>query len=330
MINKISKHTAQFKLYIPGLILCFTVAAAAQFLGNHYSAPVMLFALLLGMAFNFLSAEGQCISGIQFTAGRVLKIGVAFLGVKVTFTQILSLGIAPLIIIPLFVIATMLVGLLLAKVFGRSWSFGLLTGGSVAICGASAALALSSVLPNTKETERDTLFTVVAVTSLSTLAMIAYPIIFTLLGFSDADIGILLGASIHDVAQVVGAGYAVSEPAGDIATYVKLLRVSMLPIVIIVIAFSQRGAMGKGKSSFPWFAVGFAVLLIINSLGFIPETLRQMMEDTSRWFLVAAISAIGIKTSIKSMTELGAKHLFVVIGETLFFVILAVAVIYFL
>lgn len=313
-----------FKRIAPGVLLTFTVATAAQFLGEHYGAPVMLFALLLGMAFHFLSVEGSCVDGIQFTASRLLKIGVALLGVKVTDEQILSLGLEPLILIPLLVMLTILIGLLLSRACGRSNRFGLLTGGAVAICGASAALAIASTLPRSKELERDTLFTVVAVTLLSTVAMIFYPIIFDFFGFDDGQTGLLIGASIHDVAQVVGAGYVVSDHAGDVATYVKLLRVAMLPIVVIVIALSYRKSANAG-ASFPWFALGFAALLVLNSMGMIPPGLRAVLEEISRWFLVAAIAALGIKTSIKAMADLGARHLIVVVGETLF--LLAVAII---
>ncbi|HET6565678.1 MAG TPA: putative sulfate exporter family transporter, partial [Xanthomonadales bacterium] len=232
-------RAAEFcKEIAPGLLLTFTVATAAQFLGEHYGAPVMLFALLLGMAFHFLSLEGNCVAGIQFTSRRLLRIGVALLGVKVTDEQILSLGLEPLLLIPALVIATIFIGVLFSRACGRSNQFGLLTGGAVAICGASAALAISSTFPRSKELERDTLFTVVAVTLLSTTAMIFYPILFAFFGFDDGQTGLLIGATIHDVAQVVGAGYATSEHAGDVATYVKILRVSMLPVVVIIFAIS--------------------------------------------------------------------------------------------
>lgn len=311
------------KRMAPGLLLTFTVATAAQFLGEHYGAPVMLFALLLGMAFHFLSVEGSCVDGIQFTASRLLRIGVALLGVKVTQEQILSLGVQPLILVPVLVLLTILAGVLLSRACGRSNHFGLLTGGAVAICGASAALAISSTLPRSRELERDTLFTVVAVTVLSTVAMIFYPILFAFFGFDDGQTGLLIGATIHDVAQVVGAGYLVSDHAGDVATYVKLLRVGMLPLVVIVFALSQRKAAHAGQS-FPWFAVGFAVLLMLNSMGLIPSGLRTVLEEISRWFLVAAIAALGIKTSIKAMAELGPRHLVVIVGETVFLLVLAI------
>ncbi|MFD1694604.1 YeiH family protein [Roseibium aestuarii] len=321
---------------LPGLLLCFTIAAAAGFLSDHYGGPVMLFALLLGIAFHFLSQEGPCIAGIEFTARKLLRVGVALLGARVTLQQIESLGAGPLALVVLCVAATIFAGWGLARVLGRSREFGILTGSAVAICGASAALAVSSALPQTKEAERDTLFTVIAVTTLSTVAMISYPILFGLFGFSDTVMGVLLGATIHDVAQVVGAGYAVSDEAGDIATYVKLLRVALLPVVVLILAFAYRAAARRaaeesgasapsGWASFPWFAVGFAVLLLVNSTGIIPPVGQEALNVTSRWLLIGAISALGVKTSIKAMVALGARHVGVIVAETLFLAGLALS-----
>ena len=315
----------------PGILIAFTIAAAARFISEHYGAPAMLFALLIGMAFHFLTEEGKCVSGVEFTSKRLLKIGVALLGARVSFEQIASLGLEPIIMIPVLIVLTIGGGVVLSKAFSRSTDFGLLTGGAVAICGASAALAVSSVLPKTEEMRRDTLFTVVAVTSLSTVAMVLYPVLFGALGLSDEQIGILIGATIHDVAQVVGAGYAVSDEAGDIATYVKLLRVACLPVVIFAFAFAMRGRdMGDAKAPFPWFAVAFAVILAANSFGLIPEPIRQGMDWTSRWFLIAAIAALGMKTSLKAMASLGPKHIGLVVAETVLLCVAAILIVSFI
>ena len=310
--------------WAPGVMIAFTIAAAAQFLTEHYGAPVMLFALLIGMAFHFLSEDGRCVPGIELTSRNLLKIGVALLGARVTIEQITSLGAFPLILIPALIILTILGGWVFARLASKPAAFGLLTGGAVAICGASAALAISSVLPRTPAAERDTLFTVVAVTSLSTLAMIAYPILFGRLGLTDAEIGMLIGATIHDVAQVVGAGYAVSNEAGDVATYVKLLRVACLPFVVLLFAFVGSQRDGGGKFVVPWFAVAFAVILLMNSFGLIMEPLRVALEGASRWLLIAAIAALGMKTSLKNLAALGPLHIGVVVAETAFLCLLAV------
>ena len=208
---------------------------------------------------------------------------------------------------------------------GRDTVFGMLTGGAVAICGASAALALSAVLPAAKCHEKNTLFTVIAVTTLSTIAMVVYPVLFGALGFSDVQAGILIGATIHDVAQVVGAGYAISDEAGNVATFVKMLRVALLPVAVLAFALISRRAEGAegAKAPVPWFALGFAAFLLINSLGIVPEMAVAAINDTSRWLLIAAIAALGVKTSIKSMASLGGAHISLVVLETVFLLVLA-------
>jgi len=302
----------------PGLTLAVTVAAAATFLAEHYGAPVMLFALLIGMAFNFLAAEEHIVPGIQFASRVVLRTGVALLGARITYGEISELGGLSVLAVCGFVALTIGTGFVAARLFGRQWRFALMTGGSVAICGASAALALAAVIPPNDKLERNTLFTVVAVTTLSTVAMIAYPILFGALGLSDLQSGYLIGATIHDVAQVVGAGYSVSQEAGDVATVVKLLRVALLPVVLlIVIACLRSRANPGGRQGLPLFLIVFAILATLNSLGLIPATGVAWASDVSRWLLVTAIAALGVKTSLKTMTEVGPGHLGTVVIETL-------------
>src|SRR5271167_2277094 len=159
----------------PGVLVAGTIALASTWLAQHYTAPVMLFALLFGMAFHFLHEEGRCVAGIEFASRSVLRLGVGLLGVRITLSQIASLGPWPVATVIVGVATTILFGFLLARRMGLSSIFGVLSGGAVAICGASAALAIASVLPRSDTRERDTILTVVSVTALSTLAMILYP-----------------------------------------------------------------------------------------------------------------------------------------------------------
>ncbi|PHP67030.1 putative sulfate exporter family transporter [Zhengella mangrovi] len=308
----------------PGVLLALTVAAAAKFLSEHYGAPVMLFALLIGMAFNFLAVDARCKPGIEFASRTLLRAGIVLLGARITVGDIASIGVSGLLTVISLIALTIGSGFVFARLFDRGWRFALLTGGSVAICGASAALAIASVIPHNDKTERNLLFTVVAVTTMSTVAMIVYPIVFSLLGLSDMQSGFLIGATVHDVAQVVGAGYSISVEAGDMATIVKLLRVTMLPVVLLIIALSLSGGLGNGgKVRLPAFVVGFVVVAAANSLQVIPQAIASGAVTVSSWLLVIAISALGVKTNMKAMLGLGWRHAAVVVVETLFLLAMA-------
>lgn len=310
---------------LPGLSVVVVVAAAATFLAEHYSAPVMLFALLLGIALNFLASESRCAAGIEFSARAVLRTGVALLGMRVTFDQIAQLGWQPPVIAILAVVATILVSTLLARWFRFNTLFGFLTGGATAICGASAALALSAALPAHPGKEKATTFTVIGVSALSTLAMIVYPLIAHLLDLSPEAAGVFIGGTIHDVAQVVGAGYSFSQQTGDTATVVKLMRVAMLLPVILCAALITRSQCAEGTTRpplLPWFAVAFVVLAAVNSTGVVAAPVRELGNDVSRWCLVIAMSAIGMKTQLKELAAVGLKPVVLMVIETTFLALL--------
>lgn len=317
----------------PGLLAAATVAMAATFLSENYDGPVMLFALLLGMAFQFLSQEGRCAHGIEVASKDVLRIGVALLGARITFDQIVSLGIGPMVAVVLGVVLTVVVGAIAGRAMGLGSKFGVLSGGAVAICGASAALAIASILPKDEQSERDTIFTVIGVTTLSTIAMIIYPLIVSLFGLGMVDAGLFLGGTIHDVAQVVGAGYSVSEQTGDVATFTKLLRVAMLLPVVFVLSyvFRQRAESGRKRNvPFQGFLFAFAALVALNSLGAIPEPVRLGMVDVSRWCLVIAISALGMKTSLQALAEVGLRPITLIVAQTVFLAAFILGLIVFL
>ena len=325
----IAAWPSRARVLFPGVLASAVVAAAATFLSQHYGAPVMLFALILGMAMNFLSDGGKCSPGIEFTARQVLRWGVALLGLRITVGQIAELGWHPVLLVVASVVITISVSMLAARMLGFQGLFGLLTGGATAICGASAALALAAALPAHPQKERATLFTVVGVSALSTMAMIAYPMLAHWLGLDARAAGVFLGATIHDVAQVVGAGYSMSKETGDVATFVKLMRVAMLlPVIVFAVMCTRargKGAGGPRPPLLPWFAVAFAALVAVNSTGWIAPSLNALGGDVSRWCLVAAIAAIGMKTQLRDLATVGFKPVALMLAETAFLAILVLA-----
>lgn len=326
----IGRLIAVWAQYFPGVAVATAVALAASFIAQRYGAPAMLMGLLLGMAFHFLNETPRVGPGLELVAVKALRLGVALLGLRLTVADVASLGWTPVLLVVCAVLATLLFGVVLGRLLGCERQLGVLTGGSVAICGASAAMAISSVLPKGPDTQRQTLFTIIGVTSLSTIAMVLYPIIGDVLQFNDQEMGIFIGATIHDVAQVVGAGYSVSPTTGDLGTFIKLLRVAMLVPVVLVIGIIFRNKVGAAADrekapAFPLFLIGFIVLFAVNSTGLIPGDVIQPVANLAPALLLVAIAALGIRTSMQEVMTIGLKPVLLIVGETLFIAAIIVA-----
>lgn len=312
---------------LPGISVAAMIALASQFVADHYGAPTMLLALLFGISLNFLGAEPRSGPGIAFGSRQLLRLGVALLGVRISAEVLTILGWQVVTLVVVGVIATIGFGLLVARLFGFRVRFAFLSAGAVAICGASAAMAIAAILPKDDRSEERLIFTVVGVTVLSTIAMIAYPVLTAALGFDDRVTGIFIGATVHDVAQVVGAGFSVSEETGNVATLVKLLRVVMLAPVVLVAALVVRAVARGGEDGasrpplVPAFVVGFVVLAVLRSAGLLPQVLIDLASEASRWLLVIAIASVGLKTQPKDILNVGMAAVGLLVAETVFLAI---------
>jgi len=319
---------ARVARWLPGSGLSALIALSATFVSTLHGGPQLLYALLFGVAFNYLSEEPKTRPGIEFCSRTLLRLGVGLLGARITAGQIAALGWATALIIVAGVLTTLGLGLLLARRLGLSRAQGMLSGGSVAICGASAALAIAAVLPRGKDGERFTLVVVVTVTVMSTVAMVLYPLAARALHLPPALAGLFIGGTIHDVAQVVGAGYTLGTEAGDVATIVKLFRVAMLALVVVGagVAFKQAREQAEAEHSggpaparqpmVPWFLWLFAAMVMINSSGWMPAALQQGLNGISRACLVVAIAALGMKTSFLQLARTGWKPFVLILAET--------------
>jgi uncharacterized integral membrane protein (TIGR00698 family) len=220
-------------------------------------------------------------------------------------------------------IATLVSGFLFARWLGQEDAYGALAGAGTAVCGASATLATSTVIPDYKGKAADVAFIVVAVNTLSTIAMVLYPPLSALLRLDAQATGVMLGATIHDVAQVVGAGYAVSEPVGNTAVIVKLFRVFLLLPVVIGVGLWFSRVAHSAKVPVPVFAFVFLALCLINSLMpsmpiLMPlyEAAKPILVELSTWGLLIAIGALGLSTSLRAIGRLGWRHVATVTGTT--------------
>jgi uncharacterized integral membrane protein (TIGR00698 family) len=297
-----------------GVATCVLIALAATFVATLHSGPPMLYALFFGTAFHYQSTEARTAPGIDFCSRTLLRWGVGLLGARITLEQIAGLGAVTAGVVVFAVLSTLLCARLLARALNLSWSLGLLAGGASAICGASAALAIAAVLPRERQgTEREVLVVVVMATLLSTLAMLFYPLIARSLQLPPSLAGLFIGGSIHDVAQVVVAGYSLNPAAGDAASVVKLFRVSLLVLVVLGVSLAcgswraQPSApmlrrVGALVPGFLWLFVGLAAL---NSLGASTPALQAALGQGSRCCLMLGVAGLGVKTSFTHLARTG-------------------------
>ncbi len=315
------------KAILPGTMLCLTVTLASRFLEDYVGSSALLIALLLGLAFSGLSRDANYLPGINFCAHKVLHFGVALLGSQIVFSKVQNVGPALFALLLLSIPATIVFSIVLGRLLGLTRASSLIAGSAVAICGASAALAVAAAMPRAKRDERHLLFVVVVITALSSTAMVLYPLLATSFGLDPTAAALFLGSSIHNVAQVAGAGYIISEPVGDLATFAKMLRVAMLVPIVASVAFFYRSDSG-GRAKFPLYLLGFLLLMIGANYALIPARLRAGLSDLSHGCLLLAIAGLGSKTLLGEMFGLGWRPLFQLVVNTIFLAGLVLALVY--
>lgn len=318
-----SAQPARHRHAVAGVALAATVSVTAVLLTPHMPKalplPAMVIALILAISLHSIARNQIFEPGLAFCAKPLLRWAVALLGMRVALGDIIDLGAPVAIMIVISMAATIFTGIWMAKILNQNVFFGMLVGSATGVCGASAALATSTVLPNYKGRDTDVAFVVVGVNLLATLAMLLYPPLCLYLGLDEKISGVMLGGTIHDVAQVVGAGYGISETTGNAAAIVKLFRVFLLLPVVLILGFYVSRLVGKQKEArvaLPTFAIVFLILCIVNSIcSSIPsiagsyQYVKSISVELSTWGLLLAISAIGLNTSMKAMTILGWRHI---------------------
>jgi uncharacterized integral membrane protein (TIGR00698 family) len=312
--------------YLPGLMLAGVASLAAAHLSDRYGAPIMLMGLLIGLAFNFANADVRLHAGLGFASKTLLRWGIVLVGLQLTFAEIADLGWQAFVAIAVMIGLVLLSGTLTSRLAGRGAAFGTLAGGAVAICGASAALALASVLGEKRASQAQLTLVLVAVSAASALAMSLYPILAHALQLTDVQAGFLMGASIHDVAQALGAGYSFSPQAGETATVVKLTRVALLAPALLVVAWAYRDA-GGGRAGIgvPWFVMGFFALVAVHSLVDLPDALLAGAKPVATACLLLAVTATGIRSPLNLLLEQGWRASLPVIVATIVSFALALA-----
>lgn len=311
-----------------GVLSSVVIGAAALFVSNTYGGPTVLYALLLGMAFHFISEDNRAVAGIELCAKNFLRIGVGLLGARITAEELAQLSVGSITVLITGVFATVAFSMLLNRWIKWPRAEGALAGASVAICGANAAAALALVIDKKALREQALLAIIVTVTALSTISMILYPILCELLGFESSRAGLLLGGTIHDVAQVVGAGAMLGNDALQTATMTKMLRVAMLiPMMFVFTAlFAAKGEHGEPNgpktvnpfAQIPLFLIGFVVLATLNVAGIIPISVSDSLAQASQLLILVAMGALGIKTSLGKLKAVGWAPIILMTLDTIF------------
>lgn len=304
-----------------GVLLMALFACAAFYIGEMgwvkaLSLSPMVVGIILGMVYaNSLrnNLPDTWVPGIVFSSKRILRFGIILYGFKLSFQDVMAVGIPAIVIDAIIVVSTILIGIALGKILKMDRSIALLTASGSAICGAAAVMGVDGAI---RPKPYKTAVAVATVVIFGTLSMFLYPVLYRA-GIFDLDpgqMGIFTGATVHEVAHVVGAGNAMGADVSDSAIIVKMIRVMMLVPVLLVIAFfvakdvAKRGeSQGKSKINIPWFAVLFLVVIAFNSLNLLPTCVVDMINTLDTFLLTMAMTALGAETSFEKFKKAGFK-----------------------
>lgn len=280
----------------------------------------LIVGIVCGMLYgNFLrgTMPADWAVGVNFTARRLLRIAVAFYGLNISIQQIVAVGMPGLAVSVAIVVGTLLIGTTVGqRLLGLDRDTAMLTAAGSAICGAAAVLAFE---PTLRASPHKSAVAVATVVLFGTLSMFLYPVAYHAgwLPLTSQELGLYIGGTIHEVAQVVGAASNMDPATAEIATIVKMTRVALLVPVLLVLgmwlrsaAAAERGAdQGKARLPIPWFAVGFLVLAIINSINILPPDVITALRRLDVFALTMAMTALGIETRFGQIRRAGPKVL---------------------
>jgi len=275
--------------------------------------------IVCGMLYgNFLrgTMPADWAAGVNFTARRLLRIAVAFYGLNISIQQIAAVGLPGLAVSVAVVVGTLLLGTVVGqRLLGLDRDTAMLTAAGSAICGAAAVLAFE---PTLRAAPHKSAVAVATVVLFGTLSMFLYPVLYHAgwLSLDTQALGIYIGGTVHEVAQVVGAASNIDPATTEVATIVKMTRVALLVPVLLVLGLWLRSAAAraepghaKARLPIPWFAVGFLVLAIVNSLAILPPDLVTATRRLDVFALTMAMTALGIETRFSQIRKAGPRVL---------------------
>lgn len=309
--------------FLSGILLPLAVAAAAialhQIPALSSVSPMML-AILIGiMVRNVAPVPEAALSGTKFLVRHALRVGIVLLGIRLTLSDIASLGGMTILIIVACVVGTFFVTIGLGRLLGVPRALSELIAAGTSICGASAVIAIHAVRRGPDE---DMAYAIATVTLIGSIAMVSYPLLAGPLGLDPTAFGVWTGATVHEVAQVTAASYQQGEVAGNVGTVTKLGRVVLLVPIALGVLLSMRlsrdtGGEG-GRAPVPWFVAGFLAMVVLNSFVEVPEAAAGAIRTMSELLLVLGLAAAGLQAHLASLLKVGLRPLLVAIGGGLF------------
>lgn len=317
-----------------GIILSLLLALVASKLGSLF--PIVggpVFGIVIGIIINnTLGKPASAIKGISFTSKKILQWAIIVLGAGLSLNEVLKTGISSFSVMIFTILASFLTAFIVGKILGVPDKLKALIGVGTAICGGSAIAAISPII---EADETEIAYSVSTIFLFNIIAVLIFPPLGHLLGFSDKAFGLWAGTAVNDTSSVVAAGYAFSNTAGAYATIVKLTRTTMIiPISLIfalITAYKKKKESEKNsnvnynlKKIFPWFIIGFLFASLLNTIGLFKGNSLLYINTIGKFMIVMALSAIGLNTNFKEMMKNGVKPM--LLGLIVWFLVAATSI----
>lgn len=300
-----------------GILLSFIIALAASYLGKLF--PIVggaVFAIVIGIIINNTAGKPQStFKGVTFTSKKILQWAIIVLGAGLSLKEVWNTGISSFSVMLFTLSAAFITAFVFGKLLGVPYKLKALIGVGTAICGGSAIAAVSPII---EADEMEIAYSISTIFLFNIIAVLIFPPLGHLLGFSDKAFGLWAGTAINDTSSVVAAGYAFSNTAGAYATIVKLTRTTM--IIPISLVFSVLTAFKKKKEAalsgkvnysfkkiFPWFILWFLTASLLNTLGLFSENIIHNINILGKFLIVMALSAVGLSADFRKMMKSGIK-----------------------
>lgn len=297
---------------IKGILFATIIGVASLFISNYTPSAFnsVIIALLLGVILNnVLTIPDSLQEGISIAGSKFLEFSILFLAFSINYASVVALGAQSFISIFITIFGILILTFYLSKKMNCPGATGYLVGFGTSICGSSAIAALAPSVVDSKNSE-DVAVSMSVVNLLGSIGMLLFPILFTNFSFTNSDMALLMGGSLHSVGNVVGAGYAISDEVGEMSLTIKLARVALLSPALIFFNFLvNRGKAKSWKEHFilPWYLIGFFIVSILVSFVQLPESLLSWIDFFGKVVLTIAMAGIGLKVSFSKLIQSGKK-----------------------